>query len=521
MRWWVQKPVPCVELVTDEAVRVEIYKARHQVYALELGQYPANSEGQLKDDTDAYNHYIVGTVHGTVAGFIAITPPGHRKAMEKHQLSADPSAYELRLLTVLKRYRGQGLSNVLMYAAIRFVEASGGDLVDVCARKEVVPLYQAVGLSATSSTTYGVGAVQYVHMRAPLARIRAAIGLRRPRCTWKLPMGMEPYQPCVHGGAGLDTLSVDPSAVNSDVLDAWFPPPPGVLESVTLEDLRTTPPARASDLVDALSSARGVPPETLVLGAGSSDLIYRAFYAWLTPASSVLLVTPTYAEYEHILKTIGCAVTACALDAVPAGHFDLAVVVNPNSPTGVYTALPPISAHRIWVDETYIDYMDASLSLEREVLARINLVVCKSMSKAYGLSGMRVGYLCSHPVNLESIRARTPPWIVSRVAQKVAVHALRNPEYYLQRYRETADLRARLTEGLRRCEWQVTEGSVANFVLCRPPFPLAPFLEFAARSGVHLRTIDERTLRIAVQAPAALHTIMRTVEAWHKEKSDH
>ena len=94
-------------------------------------------------------------------------------------------------------------------------------------------------------------------------------------------------RPCFHGGAsfdgigtGFDDLSRRHDVINADVLDAWFDPAPGVV--IALREhlswlIRTSPPVQASGMVSAIAAARGVPAECLVPGAGSSDLIYRAF----------------------------------------------------------------------------------------------------------------------------------------------------------------------------------------------------------------------------------------------------
>ena len=117
--------------------------------------------------------------------------------------------------------------------------------------------------------------------------------------------------------------------------------------------------------------------------------------------------------------------------------YDLVVLVNPNSPTGQHipraklaNALRRAPAHtRVWVDETYVEYAGPGQSLEHFAAASENVLVCKSMSKVYGLSGARVAYLCAGPHQLEALRAITPPWVVSLPAQVAAVRALQNPDY--------------------------------------------------------------------------------------------
>src|SRR6185369_9289782 len=104
--------------------------------------------------------------------------------------------------------------------------------------------------------------------------------------------------------------------------------------------------------------------------------------------------------------------------------------------------LPPQT--RIWVDETYIEYAGSGESLEQFAAESENVIVCKSMSKVYALSGARVAYLCAGAHQLEGLRAITPPWVVSLPAQVAATVALRDPRYYNGRYDETQVLREQL-----------------------------------------------------------------------------
>jgi histidinol-phosphate/aromatic aminotransferase/cobyric acid decarboxylase-like protein len=178
--------------------------------------------------------------------------------------------------------------------------------------------------------------------------------------------------------------------INADVLDAWFPPAPGAIAALR-EHLpwlaRTSPPAACEGMIEAISRARGVPAECLVPGAGSSDLIYRALLEWLTPSSRVLLLDPTYGEYAHVTeRVIGCRVDRLELSRSDGYHLDperlqraladepdLAILVNPNSPTGQHVPREVLeavlarapSSVRVWVDEAYTDYVGPGESLER------------------------------------------------------------------------------------------------------------------------------------------------------------
>jgi histidinol-phosphate/aromatic aminotransferase/cobyric acid decarboxylase-like protein len=179
--------------------------------------------------------------------------------------------------------------------------------------------------------------------------------------------------------------------------------------------------------------------------------------------------------------------------------------VNPNNPTGVHvdrTELDRVlrsagSGTRVWVDEAYIDSVSTDESLEQFAASSSNVIVCKSMSKAYALSGARVGYLCGPPKLMRELRTITPPWVVSLPAQIAAVQALRDPDYYRSRYAETLTLRNRLADDLMSMGLTVWPGA-ANFLLCRlraDGLTVATLLERCRTQGLFLRNISTMTSR--------------------------
>jgi histidinol-phosphate/aromatic aminotransferase/cobyric acid decarboxylase-like protein len=306
--------------------------------------------------------------------------------------------------------------------------------------------------------------------------------------------------PCFHGGAffeaigdEFDCLERRDRVINADVLDAWFPPAPGVTAALR-EHLpwlvRTSPPAGCEGLLRMIGRLRGLDARCLVPGAGSSDLIFRVLRHWLNPASRVLILDPTYGEYAHVLeRVVGCSVPRLHLtreigyrpdldqlaETMRAG-YDLVVLVNPNSPTGQHVRredLQPIlqripEGTRVWVDETYVEYAGTDQSLETFAQRAENVVVCKSMSKVYALSGARVAYLCAALRTAAELRAITPPWCIGLPAQVAAVRALQAGAYYAGRYAETRRLRAQLAAALSALRLDVIPG-VANFLLCHLP----------------------------------------------------
>lgn len=506
-----------------------IYHLRHEVYACEIGQHAVNDHQLLTDKLDVSNVYLVARCDDEIAGFISLTPPSSSsysidKYFNRDQLpfAVDAGLYEVRLLTVRKEHRGTRLALLLMYAAFRWVESHGGTHITAIGRREIMPAYLKTGLKDCGLRVQcGEVVFHLLHeslapMRQRLEANNALLGAMEKQVRWSLSMPMREPAACFHGGAFFDAigprfdrLHTIRDVINADVLDAWFPPAPAVIES--LQDhlpwlLRTSPPTGCEGLVAAIAEARGVRPENVLVGAGSSDLIFLALTRWLSRGSRVLLLDPTYGEYAHVLEqVIGCRVDRltlrrergyevplAALETALTVPYDLVVLVNPNSPTGRHIPAADLQRvlslaqpnTRVWIDETYIDFVDSAQSLEPFATSSENVIVCKSMSKAYALSGARAAYLCASPHQLEELRAFTPPWAVSLVAQLAGVRALESADYYRARWQQTAALRVDLARELQQLGWEVIPG-VANFLLCHLPLDGPTAAEVVSRSREH------------------------------------
>ncbi|MEU7723114.1 histidinol-phosphate aminotransferase family protein [Streptomyces tibetensis] len=535
-----------------------IHELRHRVYAEELAQHVPNAEGRLVDGLDGDNVYLVAARGADRVGFVSVTPPWvGRYGLDKYLTRAElplldeADVFEVRLLTVEPDARAGAAGPLLMYAALRWIASRGGRLVVAMGRADLLGMYRAAGLRPVGRTVRS-GAVDFevltgevsVLSRCAAGRHAATLARLAAGVDWELDMPFAPRPDgCEHGGASFTAVGTDfrtlerrDEVVAADVLDAWFPPAPGARAALA-EDVgwvaRTSPPTGAEGLLAEVAAVRGLPPGTLVVGAGSSDLIFRAFGRWLTSTSRVLLMDPGYGEYAHVTeRVIGCRVDRFRLRrdegwridpvrlsaAVADGAYDLVVVVNPNNPTGrhvpaaglreVITAAP--ARTRWWIDEAYLGYVDPAESLALFAARDPRVVVCTSMSKTYALSGVRAAYLVAEPRTAQELNRWTPPWAVGLPAQLAAVAALRDPAYYAAALRRTHELRRRLAADLSAVDASVdVEESVANFLTLTLPWggPSAASLVAECRHhGVYLRDLsplspayEGRTVRVAVR----------------------
>lgn len=246
----------------------------------------------------------------------------------------------------------------------------------------------------------------------------------------------------------------------------------------------------AQDAVAALvGDLIGQPPERVIVGNGAAELI-KIISGGI--ANRLIVPVPSFNEYanaapdgvvvEFALNAPGFEldVDAFAAEAARVGA-DFAVVVTPNNPTSLCvsrrdllrlaTILEPIDCTLV-VDESFIDFADASASesLERDVAEHLNLMVIKSMSKAYGICGLRIGYLVTANEDLAlRVRRGLHIWNINGFAEEF----LRMAREYRQDFVESCERvridRDRFYEALLGIEGLTVHRPQANFLFCRLP----------------------------------------------------
>lgn len=301
-----------------------------------------------------------------------------------------------------------------------------------------------------------------------------------------------------HGGAFFTAIGEDFSkferhkkVINADVLDAWFDPSPKVLKKIKnflSYSIKTSPPTHSEGLIATISKFRKIPTNNIIVAGGSSDIMFTFFPNMIGKGQKVLILDPMYGEYAHIFENVVEAKIIRyklhkkdnfiidinhLISEIKKNKPQMVVLVNPNSPTGNYVFKKDIlkllksipSNILVVIDESYIDYVNSNFSLEREAIKLSNLAIIKSMSKVYGLSGARVGYLVASSRIIEKVAQFVPPWSVSMIGQIAGIEALKDIAYYQKRYKETHILRESLSKSLSKIVGLKVYNSVANYIL--------------------------------------------------------
>ncbi|MDI9834024.1 Rv2231c family pyridoxal phosphate-dependent protein CobC [Streptomyces sp. KAU_LT] len=298
-------------------------------------------------------------------------------------------------------------------------------------------------------------------------------------------------------------------------------PPAWLRERIagTLGSLAAYPDGRAARA--AVAARHGLPPERVLLTAGAAEafvLLARAL-----KVSRPVVVHPQFTEPEAALVDAGHTVGRVLLRAddgfrldpaaVPE-DADLVVIGNPTNPTSVLHPADTIAAlarpgRTLVVDEAFMDVVPG----EREALAGRTdvpgLVVLRSLTKTWGLAGLRIGYVLAAPETVAALERAQPLWPVSTPAL-AAAEACVSPRALTEAAeaadRVTAD-RAHLVAGLEAfgpSGLRVTGPATASFVLVRLPGAAAVrhelrALGYAVRRGDTFPGLDEEWLRLAVR----------------------
>jgi len=264
--------------------------------------------------------------------------------------------------------------------------------------------------------------------------------------------------------------------------------------------LNEYPDGSYRELVAAIAAYCGQPESRVVVGAGADELISLVAQAYLDGTRHFAVSDPSYAMFSIASLIAGASPISVASDATfaldrsafaaAAARADVTWIANPGNPTGEllpqdYLREVAASARGIVVvDEAYAEF--AGTSALDWISGAPNVAVLRTLSKAFALAGMRVGYLVAAPEVVAILHKLRPPASISAVSARMAVAALHQAAGVRTRVRALVAARHRFGSALAATGRPVIEGA-ANFVLT--PVDDATAARALAR-GLVLRTYD-------------------------------
>lgn len=256
------------------------------------------------------------------------------------------------------------------------------------------------------------------------------------------------HNPVTHGGR-YSVVNQDPNILDfsSNVSPAGMPKSVKSILKKRLEQIAYYPDLYSSDLISNLKKYTGLPKSNLIVGNGSIEIIYNFCNAFLSK-KHILIPIPTFGEYEAATKLADCKIIYFKtmnlvenldsfISQIPTNGC--VFVCNPNNPTGTILSKKQLTkiistakqkSCFVFIDECFIELVPQSnQSILNLVKKYDNLFVLRSLTKSFGLAGIRIGYACASKQIIDILQKIKIPWSVNALAQEAGIIAIKNKSH--------------------------------------------------------------------------------------------
>jgi len=256
------------------------------------------------------------------------------------------------------------------------------------------------------------------------------------------------HNPVSHGGR-YSVNNQDPDIVDfsSNISPAGMPVSVKSILKKRLDQMACYPDLHSSNLISGLKKYTGLKESNLIVGNGAIEIIYN-FCSTFLAKKHILIPAPTFGEYEVAAKLADCQIIffktmnlAENLDSfiskIPVNGCIF--VCNPNNPTGTILSKKQLTkiistAKRksclVFIDECFIELVPQSNQSVLNLVKRYdNLFVLRSLTKSFGLAGIRIGYAGSSKQIIDILQKIKIPWSVNALAQEAGIIAIKNKSH--------------------------------------------------------------------------------------------
>ena len=238
-------------------------------------------------------------------------------------------------------------------------------------------------------------------------------------------------------GDEVPTINKNEALTKLDANESPFPPPTQLIPAMlsVFSQINRYPDSSCSDLRSAIGRFVNQPPEMILCGNGSDEILRLISQTFVSQGGKIATLWPTFSQYEKIAKQFGAEIvkipwevaedadTLCSL--LTTEKPDLTILTRPNSPCGRLLSREVVKkvsmlTGKLLVDEAYVEFCEDSildlLSIEKE-----NVMVSRTLSKACGMAGLRIGWLIAPPATISKINEFRDPYNCNSISQAVAV----------------------------------------------------------------------------------------------------
>jgi histidinol-phosphate aminotransferase len=289
-----------------------------------------------------------------------------------------------------------------------------------------------------------------------------------------------------------------------------------------------------------LSEIKGVPPQNIFLGNGSDEAIDILFRAFCNPGiDNVITLPPTYGMYEvsanindvEVRKVMLMPDYQLNMEGIAEAiddHTKIIFICSPNNPTGnsidrqdIETILANFNG-LVVIDEAYINYSRQKTFIQ-ELTEYSNLIVLQTLSKAWGLAGLRIGMAFASEEIIEVFNKVKPPYNINEASQELALEALQNVDQVNNWIKETVEERGKLVAELAQLPSVLKiYPSDANFILVKTTNPRGIYGHLVDQ-GIIVRDrskveLCEGSLRITIGTPEENKILLNALKNFQESR---
>ena len=232
------------------------------------------------------------------------------------------------------------------------------------------------------------------------------------------------------------------------------------------------PDINYTELRESIGKYNNISPENIIAGNGATEVLF--LYIKALKPKKVLIATPTFAEYERAVKNAECEIDFFELKEEDnfilnkdkfiqkAVNYNLAVICNPNNPTGKFISKEIIfeinenlkkSGTKLFIDECFIEFISGWKEKTSALFKSENIFILRALTKFFALPGLRLGYgICFDKKIIEKINEMREPWSVNGFADLAGKVILNDIEYIKNTEKWILEERKYFTDSLKKIE---------------------------------------------------------------------
>lgn len=275
----------------------------------------------------------------------------------------------------------------------------------------------------------------------------------------------------------------------------------------TLNQINRYPDGDCFYLKRKLAKRLGLAPENLIFGCGSDELIVLTLQAFINKGDEVVIARPTFLIYEIASRIVdakirfvplrGFRYDLVAMKRAIGPKTKIVFIANPDNPTGTYVNKKELTSFMrglpkdliVYFDEAYYELVEKrDFQTGLKYLNSHNVIVARTFSKAYGLSGLRIGYGVSRSQIIDYLNRVREPFNVNTLAQVAALAALDDQAHLMRTRRCLRQGKEYLYKNLKKLNLSYVE-SVTNFILVKVGPGAYSIFQKLLRKGIIVRNM--------------------------------